>query len=110
MAFRDDDPTLNPLQDALLNYHSTDLEDALITWSKEHWPMAARAMIYNKKEGDDLISGVQGLRDEQARHALSIAARLSVSQRELTMRTIAAVLPGWLEERYGLTPKDAQEG
>lgn len=110
MSFRDSEPTLGPLQDAIINYRPTDLEDALIKWSQEHWPMAARGMIYSKKEGDDLISGVQGLRDEQAKHALSIAARLAVAQRELLIRAIAAVLPGWLEERYGLTPKDTQEG
>lgn len=108
MSLRDSDPTLNDLQDALLNYRPTDLEDALITWSHEHWPMAARGMIYNKKEGDDLIAGVQGLRDDQAKHALSVAARLSVAQRELLSRAIAAVLPAWLEERYGLVPKDAE--
>ncbi len=109
MSFRDSKPELSPLQDAIINYHATDLEEELITWAREHWPMAARGMIYNKKEGDDLISGVQGLRDEQAKHALSVAARLAVAQRELLIRAIAAVLPGWLEERYGLVPKDGQK-
>ena len=37
--------------------------------------------------------------------ALQVAARVSISERELTMRTIAAVLPEWLERTYGLTPK-----
>ncbi len=107
MAPRDSDPTLNPLQAAFLTYEPSDLEEAMLAWAKEHWPMGARAMIYNKQEGDNLISGAQGLRDDQAKLALSIAARLAVAQRELLIRTIAAVLPEWLEERYGLTPKDA---
>ncbi len=105
MSFRDSDPTLNPLQEALIGYTPSALEDALITWSREHWPMAARGMTYAKKEADDTVSGVQGLYDDQAKMALAIAARVSIAERELVMRTIAAVLPEWLESAYGLTPK-----
>ena len=63
---RDSDPTPNELQRALLEYSPTDLEEALIEWTREHWPMAARAMVYNKTEGDNMVSGVQGVRFEQA--------------------------------------------
>ena len=46
MALRDDpNPEYNPLQKALLEYEATTLETALIEWTKEHWPMAARAMV-----------------------------------------------------------------
>lgn len=103
---RDSDPTLSPLQEALIGYKPSDLEDALIKWSREHWPMAARGMIYAMKEADDTVSGVQGLRDEQAKKALQLATRVAISERELVMRTLAAVLPDWIEKRYGLTPKE----
>lgn len=106
MAQRDSDPTLSPLQEALIGYKPTDLEDALIKWSREHWPMAARGMIYAKKEADETVSGVQGLRDDQAKLALDLATRVSISERELLIRAIAAILPGWIEERYGIAPKD----
>ena len=102
---RDSDPTPNELQEALFVYKPTDLEEALLKWAREHWPMAARGMIYAKKEADDTISGVRGVRDDQAQLALDLAARLSISERELLIRAIAAVLPDWLEQRYGLTPK-----
>lgn len=106
MADRDSDPTLSPLQEALIGYKPTDLEDALIKWSREHWPMAARGAIYAKKEADDTISGVQGLRDDQAKLALALAARIAIAERELLIRTIAAILPEWIEKRYGIAPKD----
>ncbi len=106
MAQRDSDPTLSPLQEALFGYKPTDLEDALIKWSREHWPMAARGMIYAKKEADDTVSGVRGLRDDQAQLALDLAARLAISERELLIRAIAAILPEWIEKRYGIAPKD----
>jgi hypothetical protein len=103
---RDSDPTLSPLQEALIGYKPSDLEDALIKWSRDHWPMAARGMIYAKKEAEDTVSGVQGLRDDQAKLALALATRVAISERELVMRTLAAVLPEWIEKRYGLTPKE----
>jgi hypothetical protein len=46
------------------------------------------------------------LRDEQAKHALDLAARVSISERELLIRALAAILPEWIEKRYGLTPKE----
>lgn len=104
---RDSDPTLSPLQEALLGYKASDLEKALIDWAREHWPMAARGMIYAKKEADDTVSGVQGIRDDNAMLALQLAARVSIAERELLIRAMAAVLPEWIESRYGLTPKEA---
>jgi hypothetical protein len=95
----------NDLQKALLGYDPSDLESGLINWAKEHWPMAARGMIYAKKEADETVSGVRGIRDDQAMLALQIAVRAAISERDLTMRAIAAVLPEWLEKTYGLTPK-----
>ena len=102
---RDSDPTPNELQKALFEYEATDLETALIEWAREHWPMAARGMIYAKKEAEDTVSGVQGIRDDQARLALEIAVRAAISERELLIRGLASVLPEWLERTYGLTPK-----
>jgi len=104
---RDSDPTLSPLQEALLGYKASDLEKALIDWAREHWPMAARGMIYAKKEANDTVSGVQGIRDHNAMLALQLAARVSIAERELLIRAMAAVLPEWIESRYGLTPKEA---
>ena len=37
--------------------------------------------------------------------ALQVAVRAAISERDLTMRAIAAILPEWLETTYGLTPK-----
>lgn len=95
----------NELQRALFEYQATDLETDLIEWAREHWPMAARGAIYNKPEGDKTVEGAQGIRDDEVKLALQIAARVAIAQRELTMRSIAAVLPDWLERTYGLTPK-----
>jgi len=105
MALRDSDPTPNPLQEALIGYTPSDLEEGLIQWSREHWPQAARGMVYAKKEADDTISGAQGLYDDEAKLALALATRVAITQRELALRSIAAVLPEWIETRYGLTPK-----
>ena len=104
---RDTDATPNELQKALFEYDSTDLETSLIEWTKEHWPMAARAMVYNRTEADKTISGVGGIRNDDARLALEVAARVAISERELVCRAIAHVLPQWLEETYGLSPKTA---
>ena len=103
---RDTDATPNELQRALLEYDPTTLEDALIKWTKEHWPMAARSMVYNRSEAEKTVEGVMGLRGDDAKLALQIAARVAISERELVCRAIARVLPQWLEETYGLTPKD----
>lgn len=102
---RDSDGTPNELQRALLEYSPTDLEESLIEWTREHWPMAARAMVYNKTEGDQMVSGVQGVRSDEGQLVMQVAARVAISERELLIRGIAAILPEWLEQRYGLTPK-----
>lgn len=102
---RDHDPTPNALQKALLEYDHHDLEVALIEWTKEHWPMAARAMVYNRSEADKTVEGVSGIRSDDARLALEVAARVAISERELLCRGIAAVLPEWLETTYGLRPR-----
>lgn len=102
---RDSDPTYNELQKALLEYDPTTLETALIEWTKENWPMAARAMVYNRPEAEKTVSGVRGLRSDDARLALEVAARVAISERELLCRALAHVLPAWLEETYGLRPK-----
>ncbi|MFM9018485.1 MAG: hypothetical protein ACKORG_03475 [Actinomycetota bacterium] len=102
---RDSDPTPNELQRALFEYEPSDLEQALIDWTKDHWPMAARAMVYNKAEANDMVSGVNGVRSDEGQLVLSVAARVAISERELLIRGIAAILPQWLEQNYGLTPK-----
>lgn len=110
MALRDDpNPEYNPLQKALLEYEATTLETALIEWTKEHWPMAARAMVYNRAEADKTVEGVSGIRSDDARLALEVAARVAISERELLCRGIAAVLPEWLESTYGLRPRGTAE-
>lgn len=102
---RDHDATPSELQRALLEYDPTELETKLIEWTKEHWPMAARAMVYNRSEADKTVQGVNGIRNADARLALEVAARVSISERELLCRAIAAVLPAWLEANYDLVPK-----
>ncbi len=106
---RDDDATPNALQKALLEYDATTLETALIEWTKEHWNMAARAMVYNRTEADKTVEGVSGIRNDDARLALEVAARVAISERELLCRGIAAVLPEWLETTYGLRPRGSAE-
>ena len=83
----------------------SDLEQALIDWTKDHWPMAARAMVYNKAEADNMVSGVNGVRSDEGQLVMSVAARVAISERELLIRGLAAILPQWLEQTYGLTPK-----
>jgi hypothetical protein len=102
---RDTDPTPNDLQKALFEYDPAPLETALIEWTREHWPMAARGMTYARKEAADTVSGVSGVRSDEAKLVLEVAARVAISERELMCRAVAAVLPKWLEETYGLTPK-----
>jgi hypothetical protein len=106
---RDDPgPQYSPLQKALFEYEATALETALIEWTKEHWSMAARAMVYNRAEADKTVEGVPGIRSDDARLALEVAARVAISERELMCRAVAAVLPEWLETTYGLKPKGAE--
>ena len=45
------------------------------------------------------------MRSDEGQLVLSVAARVAVSERELLIRGIAAILPQWLEQTYGLTPK-----
>ena len=90
---RDSDGMPNELQRALLEYTPTDLEEALIEWTREHWPMAARSMVYNKAEGDNMVSGVQGVRSDEGQLVMSVAARVAISERELLIRALAALLP-----------------
>jgi hypothetical protein len=40
---------------------------------------------------------------------MEVAARVAIAERELVCRAVAAVLPGWLEETYGLTPPASPE-
>lgn len=102
---RDAEFAPNDLQKALLGYEPTDLETALLEWTREHWAMAARAMVYNKKEADNTVSGMGGVRSDEGKLVMSIAARVAISERDLICRAIAAVLPQWLEENYGLKPR-----
>ena len=90
---RDSDPTPNELQKALFGYDPTSLEKSLIEWTKENWPMAARAMVYNRSEAEKTVQGVGGIRSDDARLALEVAARVAISERELLCRAIAHVLP-----------------
>ena len=92
------------LQKALLGYEPTSLETKLIDWTRENWPMAARGIVYARAEGDKTISGVRGVRSDEARLVLEVATRVAISERELLCRAIAQILPQWLEENYGLTP------
>jgi hypothetical protein len=103
---RDSDPTPNELQKALFEYEPTKLETALIEWTRENWPMAARAVVYARQEGDKTIQGVRGVRSEESRLVLEVATRVAIAERELVCRALAQVLPQWLDETYGLQPKN----
>ncbi len=105
---RDADPTPNELQKALLGYEAHPLEDALIEWTRAHWSMAARGMVYARKEAADTVEGASGVRDHDLKVVLETAARVSIAERELLCRAIAAELPRWLEQTYGLVPKDLE--
>ncbi len=102
---RDSDPTPSDLQKALLGYDPTPLENGLIDWARAHWPMAARGMVYAKREAADTVSGIPGVRSDEGKLVLEVAARVAISERELMSRAIANVLPAWLEETYGLKPR-----
>jgi hypothetical protein len=95
----------NDLQKALLGYDPTSLETALIEWTRENWPMAARGMVYARREAADTVSGVSGVRSDEAKLVTEVAARVAIAERELMCRAIAAVLPQWLADSYGLEPK-----
>lgn len=102
---RDAEFNPNDLQKALLGYDPSDLEKTLIDWMKEHWTQAARGMVYARKEAADTVSGLGGVRTDEGRLVMEIAARVAISERELVARAIAAALPEWLERTYGLTPR-----
>ncbi|MSO43907.1 MAG: hypothetical protein EXQ74_01140 [Thermoleophilia bacterium] len=104
---RDTSDTPSELQRALFEYIPTDLEEALIAWTRENWNMAARALAYNKREGDLVVKGVSNVRSEEGQLVMQVGARVAISERELLCRAIAAVLPEWLEQNYGLTPTAA---
>ena len=106
---RDADSTLSDLQRALLGYYPTPLETALIDWGRANWPMASRGMVYAKKEAADTVSGVSGVRSDESKLVMEVAARVAIAQRELAFRAIAANLPQWLESTYGLTPRGGDE-
>jgi hypothetical protein len=67
--------------------------------------MAARGMVYAKQEAADTVSGIGGVRGDESRLVMEVAARVAISERELVCRAIAAVLPQWLADTYGLAPK-----
>ena len=104
-TIRDGEFQPNELQKALLGYDPTPLETALIDWTRENWAMAARGQVYARKEAEDTISGVQGVYSDEGKTVLQIATRISIAERELMCRAIAATLPEWLAETYGLLPK-----
>lgn len=107
---READPTLSPLQQALIGYEQTDLEKRLIDWMKKNWAQAARGMVYARKEAEETVSGVGNIRTDEGKLVLEVAARVAISERELVARAIADVLPAWLEENYDLTPKARRRG
>ncbi|HWH13168.1 MAG TPA: hypothetical protein VNT51_00360 [Miltoncostaeaceae bacterium] len=103
---READPTLSELQRALLGYDPSGLETSLIEWTREHWAWAARGMVYARKEAAETVSGVGGVRSDEGKLVLEVAARVAIAERELLARAIAHVLPQWLQETYGLVPND----
>jgi len=101
---READPTLSELQRALLGYDPTSLEKNLLDWTRERWDWAARGMAYTRKEAHDVVDGVGGIRGEEDKLVLEVAARVAIAERELLIRALAHLLPEWLESNYGLTP------
>jgi hypothetical protein len=107
-TIRDAEFNPNELQKALLGYDPTPLESALIEWTKENWAMAARGQVYARKEAEETIAGVQGIYEDESKLVLQIATRIAIAERELVCRAIAAVLPEFLAQTYGLLPKGAE--
>jgi hypothetical protein len=102
---RDSDPTPSDLQHALFGYDPTPLETSLIDWTRENWAQAARGIVYARKEAENTVSGVNGVRTDEGKLVLEVATRVAISERELMCRAIATLLPEWLYETYGLAPK-----
>lgn len=94
----------NDLQKALLGYDPTPLETALIDYTRANWTMAARGMVYARKEAAETVQGVNGVRTDEGKLVMEVAARVAISERDLMCRAIAAVLPQWLADTYGLAP------
>jgi hypothetical protein len=101
---READPTLSELQRALLGYDPTSLEKNLIEWTRERWMWAARGMVYARKEAASTVEGVGGVRSDEGKLVLEVAARVAIAERELLIRALAHLLPEWIETTYGLTP------
>ncbi len=101
---READPTLNPLQRALLGYDPTALETNLLEWTRERWNWASRGMVYARKEAAETVEGVSGVRSDEGKLVLEVAARVAIAERELLIRGLAELLPQWLESTYGLAP------
>ena len=91
---READPTLSELQRALLGYDPTSLEKNLIEWTRERWMWAARGMVYARKEAASTVEGVGGVRSDEAKLVLEVAARVAIAERELLIRALAHLLPG----------------
>ncbi len=102
---RESDGELNELQKALLGYDPAPLETALIDWTRENWAMASRGMVYATKEARDVVSGVNGVRSDEGKLVMEVAARTAIAERELLCRALAQVLPEWLADTYDLVPK-----
>ena len=106
---READGELNELQKALLGYDPTPLETALIDWTRENWAMASRGMVYAVKEARETVAGVNGVRTDEGKLVMEVAARAAIAERELLCRALAQVLPEWLADTYGLAPKSGGE-
>jgi len=101
---READPTLSDLQRALFGYDPTALEKNLIDWTRERWNWASRGMVYARKEAAETVEGVGGVRSNEGKLVLEVAARVAIAERELLIRALAHLLPEWLETTYGLKP------
>ena len=101
---RDSDPTPSDLQRALFGYEPSSLETSLIDWTRERWVWAARGMVYARKEAADTVEGVGGVRSDEGKLVMEVAARVAIAERELLIRALGHLLPEWLESTYGLTP------
>ena len=104
---READPTLSELQRALLGYDPSSLEKNLIDWTRERWKWAARGMVYARKEAAETVEGVGGVRSDEGKLVLEVAARVAIAERELLIRALAHLLPEWIESTTG-SPRSAR--